>query len=285
MSHRFQKMHGLGNDFILMDDIDPNTVDLTNLSKLLCDRHLGIGADGLILVLASEIADIQMRIINSDGSEADMCGNGIRCFAKYLFENKIINKNTFTIETPAGIMIPELKTENDKVVSVRVNMGSPKLNSVEIPMSGAESSVVGHELSVDNEKINITSLLMGVPHTILFVEDVDNTDIEGIGSKVEKHPDFPEGTNVNFVQVINEEEIKIRTWERGAGCTLACGTGSSASVVASVLNGKTGKKVTVHLALGDLIIEWIGENVFMTGPATNVFSGEIEIKSDFNKTY
>ncbi len=274
---KFQKMHGLGNDFILMDEIDPGKYDLPELAIRLCDRHQGIGADGIILILPSDKADVKMRIINSDGSEANMCGNGIRCFAKYVYENQIFNATSFTIETGAGIMIPELIIEDGKVLFVKVNMGVPHLDRSAIPMTGTSGQVVNEPLEISGEKYRITSLLMGVPHTIVFVEDTDHTDIVTPGRLIEKNPVFPKGTNVNFVEVINDHEIKLRTWERGAGSTLACGTGSCASAVASFLNGKTGKEVTVHLTLGDLFIEWIDGNVYMTGSAEHVFTGEIAI--------
>lgn len=274
---KFQKMHGLGNDFILMDEIDPVKYDLTALAIRLCDRHQGIGADGIILILPSEIADVKMRIINSDGSEANMCGNGIRCFAKYVYDNQINTAKSFTIETGAGVMIPELIVEDEKVVFVKVNMGAPDLERSAIPMTGAAGQVLNEPLKIQDKIYNITSMLMGVPHTIVFVDHLDQTDIISIGRQIEKHPVFPKGTNVNFVEVINDHEIKMRTWERGAGSTLACGTGSCASAVASSLNSKTGKIVTVHLTLGDLFIEWTDGIVYMTGSANHVFAGEIMI--------
>jgi diaminopimelate epimerase len=274
---KFDKMHGLGNDFIMLENPDGPEAKLPGLAKKLCDRHQGIGADGIILILPSEKADIRMKIINSDGSEADMCGNGIRCFAKYVYKKKIIEKTIFKIETPAGIMIPELFIENGIVTAVKVNMGAPEFKRSAIPMNGNDIDALDYEISVQDQRIKATSLLMGVPHTMIFVDDVETTDIAEIGGSIEKHPDFPKGTNVNFIEVINENEIKIRTWERGAGQTLACGTGSCASVVASSLNNKTSKNVTVHLKLGDLFIEWKDDVVYMTGPATYVYSGEIEI--------
>ncbi len=269
----FQKMHGLGNDFIFLDQINPVGYDLQKLAIQLCDRNTGIGADGIVLVLPSDNADIQMRIINSDGSEPNMCGNAIRCFAKYVFEHQIITKKSFAIETLAGIIIPELTTELGKVVLVRVNMGSPGLNRKDIPMIGADGKVINEPLMINNTTYFITSMLMTVPHTMVFVDRVDATDIINIGKQIEKHSTFPKGTNVNFVEVINDQEIKVRTWERGAGNTLACGTGACASAVASILNNKTKPEVLVHLLLGDLTIEWINDTVFMTGPATDVFSG------------
>jgi diaminopimelate epimerase len=274
---KFQKMHGLGNDFILMDEIDPMKYDLTALAIKMCDRHQGIGADGIILILPSDIADVKMRIINSDGSEANMCGNGIRCFAKYVYDNQINTAKSFTIETGAGVMIPELIIEDGKVLFVKVNMGAPILERSAIPMTGAIGNVINEPLEVAGKVYNITSMLMGVPHTMVFVDQLDQTDIVAIGRQIEKNPVFPKGTNVNFVEVINDHEVKMRTWERGAGSTLACGTGSCATAVASFLNGKTGKEVTVHLTLGDLLIEWVDGIVYMTGTANHVFEGEMAI--------
>jgi len=273
----FQKMHGLGNDFILIDKIDPKKYDLNALAIKLCDRHQGIGADGIILILPSEIADVKMRIINSDGSEPDMCGNGIRCFAKYVYDNRINTAKSFTIETGAGVMIPELIVENEKVLFVKVNMGAPQLERSEIPMLGAAGKVINEPLQVAGKDYKITSLLMGVPHTIVFIESLEEDELISIGKQIEKHPSFPNGTNVNFVTVMNDHEISVRTWERGAGRTLACGTGSCASAVASALNGLTGNEVTVHLALGDLFIETIDGIVYMTGSANHVFAGEVDI--------
>jgi diaminopimelate epimerase len=274
---KFQKMHGLGNDFILMDEIVPSITDLPALAIRLCDRHQGIGADGIILILPSEIAAVKMRIINSDGSEANMCGNGIRCFAKYVYDNKINTSRSFTIETGAGVMVPELILEDDKVMFVKVNMGAPLLERSAIPMTGSSGKVLNEPLEIDGKEFCITSMLMGVPHTMVFVDDADATDIITIGKQIEKHPFFPKGTNVNFVQVLNNREIKVRTWERGAGSTLACGTGSCASAVAAYLNGKTGKEVTVHLTLGDLLIEWTDEIVYMTGTANHVLEGHFDL--------
>ena len=274
---KFQKMHGLGNDFILFNDLDPMKFDLSALAIRLCDRHQGIGADGIILILPSEVADVKMRIINSDGSEANMCGNGIRCFAKYIYDNHINRAKTFTIETGAGIMIPELIIEDENVLFVKVNMGAPVLERAAIPMIGATGNVVNEDFRTGINTYKITSLLMGVPHTMIFVDHLDQTDIVAIGREIEKHPSFPEKTNVNFVEVINDREIKVRTWERGAGSTLACGTGSCAAAVASNLIDKTGKTVTVHLALGDLLIEWVDGIVFMTGSANHVFEGNLDM--------
>ena len=274
---KFQKMHGLGNDFILFNELDPLKYDLQALAVKLCDRHQAIGADGIILILPSEIADVRMRIINSDGSEANMCGNGIRCFAKYVYDNQINKTRSFTIETGAGVMIPELIVEDDKVLFVKVNMGAPLMERASIPMIGPLGNVINESFIVAGKELKITSLLMGVPHTMVFVDHIEDIDIITIGKEIEKHPLFPAKTNVNFIEVVNDREIKVRTWERGAGRTLACGTGSCASAVAACLNGKTGTTVTVHLELGDLLVEWIDGIVFMTGTADHVFEGELSI--------
>ncbi|HEY4787028.1 MAG TPA: diaminopimelate epimerase [Bacteroidales bacterium] len=271
-------MHGLGNDFILLNNLNPSDYDLGKLAVKLCHRQLGIGADGIVLVLPSDKADIRMRIVNSDGSEPNMCGNAIRCFAKYVYENKIITKKQFSIETFAGVIIPELITDQGNVTEVSVNMGKPGLERNDIPMTGRPGFVINEPLPVGNETFFVTSMLMNIPHTMVFVDNIEEIDIVGIGRQIEKHPNFPKGTNVNFVQVINEKEVKMRTWERGAGYTLACGTGSCATGVAAFLNKKTGRKVIVHLALGDLTIEWKDDNnVYMTGPAETVFAGQINI--------
>ncbi len=207
---KFQKMHGLGNDFILLDEIDPMKYDLPALAVKLCDRHQGIGADGIILILPSENADVKMRIINSDGSEANMCGNGIRCFAKYVYDNHINTAKSFAIETGAGVMIPELIVEDGKVLFVKVNMGAPQLERSAIPMIGAIGNVINEPLIIDDKQFNITSLLMGVPHTIVFVDRLDETAIVTVGKQIEKHPFFPKGINVNWLEGINEHEINVR---------------------------------------------------------------------------
>jgi diaminopimelate epimerase len=278
----FEKMHGLGNDFILLENINPEKNNLTELAKKLCDRHFGIGADGLILILPSETADIRMRIINSDGSEAAMCGNGIRCFAKYVFEKKLISKKKFTVETFAGTIIPELIIHNGKIISVKVNMGTPKFDRNDIPMEGAPGHVINEPLTVNGNRYHITSMLMSVPHTVIFADNLEAVDVINTGRLIEKNRLFPKGTNVNFVQIINKNEIKVRTWERGAGATLACGTGCCASAVASALTKKTGRSVIVHLEAGDLLIAWAEDStVFMSGPAESVFTGQINI-TDLN---
>lgn len=276
---RFCKMHGLGNDFIIFQEQKDSGRDYSLMAQKLCNRNTGIGADGILVVLPSQCADIKMRIINSDGSEANMCGNGVRCFARYVFESGILAKDEFTIETRAGIVSPKLTIVNNNVEDITINMGRPLLNRSQIPMIGPEGMVVSENLDVDGRNYRITSLLMGVPHTVVFVDKIADIDLQTVGPQIEKHPVFPENTNVNFVEVVNDSEIKVKTWERGAGLTLACGTGSCASVVAAFLNKLTSKKVIVHLALGDLTIEYSDDGlVYMSGPADYVFLGELHPK-------
>lgn len=272
----FVKMHGLGNDFVFIEDKTGQDKDYTVLARAMCNRHTGIGADGLIVIVDSRVADVRMRIINSDGSEAEMCGNGIRCFAKYVYDSGIIEKKQFTVETPAGIMEPEITVGADnKAELITINMGRPSFNRSEIPMEGTDGRVLNEDLGVDGENWKITSLLMGVPHTVTYVDDVDTVDIEKIGPLFEKHEAFPKHTNINFAQQMDDRTVKVRTWERGAGATLACGTGSCSVAVASFLNGRTGREVDIQLPLGTLHIEYREEdgNVYMTGPAAVSFKG------------
>lgn len=272
----FVKMHGLGNDFVFIEDKTGQDKDYTALARAMCNRHTGIGADGLIVIVDSRVADVRMRIINSDGSEAEMCGNGIRCFAKYVYDSGIIEKKGFTVETPAGIMEPEITVGADnKAKLITINMGRPSFNRSEIPMERADGRVLNEDLCVDGENWKITSLLMGVPHTVTYVDDVDTVDIEKIGPLFEKHEAFPKHTNINFAQQMDDRTVKVRTWERGAGATLACGTGSCSVAVASFLNGRTGREVDIQLPLGTLHIEYREEdgNVYMTGPAAVSFTG------------
>jgi len=283
MKINFIKMHGLGNDFILIDCLSKPLGDssfLSYLAKKLCDRNFGIGADGLILILPSSKAELKMRIFNSDGTEAQMCGNGIRCFAKYAYKNKLISKIKFTVETLAGIITPELIFKDKEISGVKVDMGIPKLKRREIPMEGEDTpTVVDETLKIDSKYIfKITCVSMGNPHCIIFVNDVQSIPVDEIGPKIENHPLFPEKSNVEFIQVLNKQEINFRVWERGVGETLACGTGASAALVASVLNKKSEHQAIIHLTGGDLDIEWIENgSVYMTGPAELVFRGEMII--------
>ena len=243
------------------------------------DRKFGIGGDGLILVLPSKVAEFKMRMFNPDGSEAEMCGNGIRCFAKYLFDRKIISEPHVKVETLAGVKILKLLTRGRRVEQVRVDMGTPRLLRSEIPMRGDDNQrVIAEGLKAEGRRFEITAVNMGNPHVVIFEEKVDNVPLTRFGPAIENHKSFPQRTNVHFVQICGPGEIIARTWERGAGVTLACGTGACACVVASVLNNKTSRSVEVHLPGGDLRIEWTGDNrILMTGPADEVFEGEIDI--------
>jgi len=275
---RFVKMHGAGNDFVIIDGEKEAVVEehLPSLARSMCDRQLGIGGDGIILVLPSRLANFKMRMFNPDGSEAEMCGNGIRCFAKYICDRKMHQDVVMTVETLGGIKTLKLNSVGGRVRTVRVDMGEPKLMRSEIPMKGSNTRVIAEPLKVAGKKYEITCVSMGNPHCVTFVERVDEYPVAKIGPEFESHPSFPARTNVEFVEVINQQEIKMRVWERGAGETLACGTGACASAVASMLNNKVSRKVTVHLRGGDLFIEWLGDNkVFMTGPAEEVFEGEV----------
>ncbi len=283
MKINFVKMHGLGNDFILIDCLNKLLGDssfLSYLTKKLCDRNFGIGADGLILILPSSNADLRMRIFNFDGSEAQMCGNGIRCFAKYAYENKLVSKIKFTVETLAGTITPELIFKDKEISRIKVNMGTPKLRRREIPMNGEDTpTVIDETLKINPEQtFKITCVSMGNPHCITFVNDVQSIPVDEIGPKIENHPLFPEKTNVEFIHILNKQEISFRVWERGVGETLACGTGACAALVAAALNNKTDRRAIIHLLGGDLDILWADDGyVYMTGPAELVFRGEMEI--------
>ncbi|MHB0913232.1 MAG: diaminopimelate epimerase [Armatimonadota bacterium] len=271
----FIKAQGLGNDFVILDCLKRplKDVDFEGLAVKVCDRHFGIGADGLILVLSSKVADYRMRIINSDGSEPEMCGNGIRCFARYLLNAKL-GRTPMAVETLAGIKNVEIVMDAACTTGFRVNMGAPALSAGEIPVSGYDGQVTLQPLEVDGKTYEITCVSMGNPHCVVFTDSVDDIPLSEIGPKIETHPAFPKKTNVEFVEVVGPEEIKVRVWERGAGVTMACGTGACASVVAGVLAGKLEHRALVHLPGGDLEIEWDGD-VYMTGPAEEVFRGKI----------
>lgn len=271
-------MHGAGNDFVVIDGDKESLAEkhLHSIARHACDRNLGIGADGLILVLPSRTANFKMRMLNPDGSEAEMCGNGIRVFAKYVFDRKLHQDVVMTVETLGGIKTVKLNTAGGKVQSVRVDMGEPRLLRSEIPMKGENTKVVGESLKVAGKKYEITCVSMGNPHCVTFVDRVDEFPVAKIGPEFENHPNFPQRTNVEFVQIMNQQEIKMRVWERGAGETLACGTGACASAIAGMLNDMVSRKVTVHLRGGDLFIEWLGDNkVFMTGPAEEIYEGKV----------
>lgn len=273
---KFTKMHGIGNDYVYVNCFEEEMKDPVKLAPIISDRHFGVGSDGLILILPSKVADCKMRIFNADGSEAQMCGNGIRCVAKYVYDHKITQKNPLTVETLAGVKTIQLFATNGKVSSARVNMGKPKLMRSEIPMLGKETQVIDEILPIsEGISFRITCVSMGNPHCVIFVDNFDKIDLPHYGAEIERHHSFPERTNVHFVKVHSPKEVTMKTWERGSGITLACGTGASAVCVAGVLNKKTGRKILAHLPGGDLELEWSEDgNVYMTGPATEVFTGE-----------
>jgi diaminopimelate epimerase len=271
---KFIKMQGAGNNFVVFEDIEEKYKDLSTLAKKLCDRNFGIGGDGILIVRRSKIADIQMIIINSDGSYAGMCGNGIRCFGKYVYENNIVRKSNFTVETGDGIKVCHLFIEDNEVKSVKINMGRENFNPKSIPAL-SEDEIIKKDICVNGKSYNITSLLLGVPHTVILTKDGEFRVEEG--AAIETHELFPKGTNVNFCRVVNRGEIKVNTWERGAGPTLACGTGCCSSVVVCNKINLVDKSVKVIAPGGILTIEITEEGVMMTGPAENVFKGEIEV--------
>lgn len=276
---KFTKMQGLGNDYVYVDCTKNELANPSEVSKFVSDRHFGIGSDGLILIMSSKIADFRMRMFNSDGSEAEMCGNGVRCVGKYVYDYGLTDKKTVKIETLAGIKVLELTVADGKVKFVKVDMGEPILKPAEIPVKSSKDIFVSEPVMVDGKEYKFTCVSMGNPHAITYIDDVDNLEIEKIGPKVENHEIFPRRTNTEFVQVIDRTTLKMRVWERGAGETLACGTGANAVLVASVLNGISERKATVRLLGGDLLIEWDEKDnhVYMTGPAVTVFDGEIDI--------
>ncbi|MGI6092807.1 MAG: diaminopimelate epimerase [Veillonellaceae bacterium] len=280
MEFKFSKWHGLGNDFVIVNGFTENIEDLATAAIKVCDRHFGVGADGLVLVLPSEIADFRMRILNSDGSEAEMCGNVTRCVARYVYESAMTDKTKLTIETQAGLIRPELLFDNGILKTVRVDMGEPKLKPSQIPvLSEYDSSIVNSPLCIDNHTFYITCVSMGNPHCVTFVDDIDTIDLPKFGPLIESNSMFPRKTNVEFVQVLDPKTLRMRVWERGAGITLACGTGACATLVAAAINGKADKAATVKLDGGDLFIEWGEDNhVYMSGPATEVFCGHYQEK-------
>lgn len=268
---KFTKMHGNGNDFIVIEDLNNEIADEGNLARKLCHRNFGIGADGILIVRKSNIAHIQMVIINSDGSYAAMCGNGIRCFAKYVWENNLVNCEIIDIETGDGIKKAYLTIEGDEVKTVTINMGRPSFNPASIPAKASEE-IINKNINAGGRKFTINSLLMGVPHTVI-IGQLESFDVNE-GKLIEKHDMFPQGTNVNFCEVVSKNKIKVKTWERGAGPTLACGTGSCASVVVANKLGLVEDKVMVEIPGGSLFIELSSEGVLMTGPAVVSFRGE-----------
>ena len=275
----FVKMHGIGNDFVMVDALKGIPAHADALSRAICDRRKGIGSDGLIFILPGELGDFRMRMFNPDGSEAEMCGNGIRCFAKYVLERGLTRKEQLTVETLAGPIGLDVRRDTPgagRVRAVRVDMGRPRLERADIQMQGAPGRCVGEPIAVGGRTLRVTAVSMGNPHCVVFIDDVASFPVGEFGPLLEKHPAFPRQTNVEFVQVLGRGEVRQRTWERGAGETHACGTGASATGVAGVLNGLTDRAIVNHLVGGDLRIEWPRDeaSVIMEGPAEEVFEGE-----------
>lgn len=276
---KFTKMHGLGNDYVYVNGFEEKLENPAEISKKVSDRHFGIGSDGLILINPSKCADFEMEMYNSDGSRAEMCGNGIRCVAKYVYDFGLTDKTEISVETLAGIKYLSLKVVDGKVSEVTVDMGKPELIAKNIPVISENEKVISEDIEVAGKTYQMTAVSMGNPHAIVFYDGIANMEIEKIGPEFEQHERFPKRTNTEFVEVIDRKTAAMRVWERGSGETLACGTGACAVAVACVLNGFTEEEVKVKLLGGDLLIRWDKEadKVYMTGPATTVFSGEIEL--------
>jgi len=276
----FTKMHGLGNDFVVVYGERELPSDASELAVKLCNRFFGIGADGLVYILPSAKADFMMRIMNSDGSEAEQCGNAIRCVAKYVYDHGHIDREEITIETiGAGVQQVRLTVQDGQVSSVRVDMGEPVLNGLSVPTLVDLNPVVNHPVEVDGREFRFTAVSMGNPHCVIYVDDAVNFDLGVWGPKLEVHPLFPRKINVEFATVNSRGQVDMRVWERGAGPTLACGTGACATLVSSVLNGATDRSATISLKGGDLFIEWdeLDNRVYMTGPAEVVYKGKLAI--------
>ena len=278
---KFTKMHGIGNDYVYVNCFKETVKDPAAVARFVSDRHFGIGADGLILIKPSDIADCEMDMYNLDGSQGAMCGNGIRCVAKYAYDYGIVNKTSISIATKSGIKYLDLTVKDGKVSMVKVNMGSPILTASHIPVVSSKEEVIDEPLEVEGNTYQITAVSMGNPHAIVYMDDVNSLEIEKIGPAFENHIAFPDRVNTEFVKVIDSHTLQMRVWERGSGETLACGTGACAVAVASILNGFADgtQPVTVKLLGGDLQIFWDrAENlVYMTGPASTVFDGEIDL--------
>jgi len=276
---RFTKMHGAGNDYVYVNCFEETVRDPASLARAVSDRHRGIGSDGLVLILPERGADARMRMFNSDGSEAEMCGNAIRCVAKYLYDHGLARREELRIMTGAGLLSLVLYPGRDgRIDRVRVDMGEPRLAPEVIPtkLPGRDGKVIDAPLTVAGQTFDVTCVNMGNPHAVIYVDDVAAFDLERLGPQIERHPLFPAKINVHVVEVISPREVTMRTWERGAGITMACGTGASAVCVAGVLTGESGREILAHLPGGDLELQWLAEtnHVLMTGPATEVFTGE-----------
>lgn len=278
---KFTKMHGCGNDYVYVNCMEKMLEDPDQVSRFVSDRHFGVGSDGLILICPSDQADFRMAMYNADGSEGEMCGNGIRCVAKYVYDYGLTDQTSISVETKGGIKYLDLTVKEEKVSLVKVNMGSPILKPSLIPIRSEKEQFVDEPVTVDGKVYRMTGVSMGNPHVVTFVDDTASLNLEKIGPSFENHELFPNRINTEFVQVLSRHEINMRVWERGSGETLACGTGTCASAVACVLNGKTDEHLTVHLLGGDLEIFYdrANDTVWMTGPASVVFDGELSEES------
>mgnify|MGYP001397758121 FL=1 len=279
---KFTKMQGLGNDYVYINGFIEKIGNPAELAVKISDRHFGIGSDGLILINPSSVADFEMEMYNADGSRGEMCGNGIRCVAKYVYDYGLIDKTQISVETLSGIKYLVLTVENQKVVQVRVDMGKPELKPDRIPILAEGETVINVPIEVDGREYKMTGVSMGNPHVVIYMDDIQHLDIERIGPKFENHECFPNRINTEFVKVLDRNTVEMRVWERGSGETLACGTGACAVAVACVLGGLTEEKISVRLLGGDLFIEWDREKdtVYMTGPAEVVFDGEWKEEKD-----
>lgn len=271
----FTKMHGLGNDYVCINCFRERVEDPPGFARTLCDRHYGIGADGLILICPSKVSDFKMEIYNSDGSVAGMCGNGIRCLGKYVYDYRLTGKETLSIETKSGIRNMYLHIQDGKACGAMVDMGVPRLNAHSIPILSEKDLVINEPIEVQEKNYRMTGILMGNPHAVIFSEEINGISLEETGRELEFHPRFPERANIEFCHVTARDRMEIRVWERGVGETLACGTGACAAVVASVLNDLTDEEVIVKLLGGELSVRWDRKvnHVFLEGPAVKVFDG------------
>ncbi len=277
---KFTKMQGIGNDYVYVNCFEETVADPERVSEIISDRHFGIGADGLVLIMPSDKADFRMRMFNADGSEGNMCGNATRCIGKFVYDNHLTDKTSITLETRSGIKKLTLYPENGKVKTVLVDMGKAVLKPADIPMNVSGDTFINKPITVDGKEVFITAVSMGNPHAVTYVEDVDSLELEKIGPSFENHPLFPERVNTEFIKILDESTMQMRVWERGSGETWACGTGACAATAASVLNGyfPHDKEITVKLRGGDLFITYKSDGtVLMRGPAETVFTGEIDV--------
>lgn len=277
---KFTKMQGIGNDYVYVNCFEETVADPERVSEIISDRHFGIGADGLVLIMPSDKADFRMRMFNADGSEGNMCGNATRCIGKFVYDNHLTDKTSITLETRSGIKKLTLYPENGKIKTVLVDMGKAVLKPADIPMNVSGDTFINKPITVDGKEVFITAVSMGNPHAVTYVDDVDSLELEKIGPSFENHPLFPERVNTEFIKILDESTMQMRVWERGSGETWACGTGACAATAASVLNGyfPHDKEITVKLRGGDLFITYKSDGtVLMRGPAETVFTGEIDV--------